>query len=396
MKLEYFKTSLFCLIIKIFIFTCFFSISFTQALAIPQNNENELVFEKAIEILESKFYLNEKFDFISYKKKYKGKIKTKEEAYLVIKSVIKKLNDPYTRFLSNEEYTNEKNTINSKLTGIGIKLAHNKPLIVDVLPKSPAEKSGLKKYDFITLINKKSTKGLNSGELYSLLKGEKGSNIFLKIKRGKSQFEIALTREELNIIPVTGRLINNDIALIKINSFLPETTCEFAKAEINKYKSKNGIILDLRNNTGGLLKNAIQISDYFLSKGKIVSTVTSTGIKDLNANPDELFKGNLVVLVNENTASASEILVSALKENNRAIIIGTKTYGKGLIQEIIELPDKSALHVTVASFLSPNQKHINKIGISPNKVIKDENKQLALAKEIIESKLKNKELLVLN
>ena len=207
--------------------------------------------------------------------------------------------------------------------------------------------------------------------------------VSIGVKRGNEIVSKLVQREELNFKTVSSNLLPGNLALIKIDSFVPENTSTLLKEELLKVMSANGLILDLRNNSGGLLKNAVEIADMFLSEGRIVSTVYNA--KNINefANSSKLFNSKVVILVNENTASASEILSSALRENGRATLIGKKTFGKGLVQEIVKLPDDSALHVTTAAYLTPSGKNIDKIGLIPDEIILDADKQLRRAKEIL-------------
>ena len=359
-----------------------FAFSVTNAYAIENTNPEE-VYKTAWEILNEKFYLKSKIDFDKLENKFENKIKTPEDAHFYINKLIQELHDPYTRFLTKEEFNEEQNIINSKLTGIGIKLAVNKPIIIDILPQSPAKESGIKPNDYVLKVDDMSTHNLTSPQIISLFRGERGTKLTVTLKRGHEILTKTLTRRDIQFTSVSSQLLENNIAVIKIDSLIPENTSKLFKDEITKLMSASGIILDLRNNSGGLLKNAIEIADMFLNEGKIVSTVGPYGKVNELANSNKLSESNIVILVNERTASASEILASALKENNRAIVLGKKTFGKGLVQEIIKLPDDSALHVTIASYLTPDGKNINKIGIIPNEIINDENKLLKRAEDLL-------------
>ena len=341
------------------------------------------LYNNAWKILNEKYYLRAKIDFNKLQNKFDSKIKTSEDAHFYIKKLLAELNDPYTRFLTKEEFNEEQELINSMLTGIGVKLALDKPFIVDVLPESPAHQCGMKPNDYILKVNEEYTRNLTTNQVASLLRGKKDSWLTVTFKRNKDILTKSLKREDIKFNAVSSELLESNIALIRIDSLIPENTSKLFKNEITKFKSADGVILDLRNNSGGLLKNAIEIADMFLKEGKIVSTVGPYGKTNELANSNVISNSHIVILVNERTASAGEILASALKENNRAIILGKKTFGKGLVQEIVKLSDDSALHVTIASYLTPGGNNINKKGITPDEIIPDDKKLLQRATSIL-------------
>lgn len=341
------------------------------------------VYNVAWNTINEKFYFKSRINLTSWENKFENKIVDLNDAHKYINKLVKELDDPYTRFLTKEEFKDEQDIINSTLIGIGVKLGGKKPVVVDVLSESPAYEEDIKQNDYILSVNNKSTFGLTPSQVASLIRGPKDTTLTVKLKRGHNVITKTLTRKELNFKPISSQLLENNIALIKIDSFIPENTSNVLKDELSKLKSAKGLILDLRNNSGGLVKNAVEIADMFLSEGKIVSTVNNYGKINEYANSSQLFNSSIIVLVNENTASASEILASALKENKRALLIGGETFGKGLVQEIVKLPDDSALHVTIAAYLTPNGKNINKVGLLPDELIYDEDKQLQRAKELL-------------
>ena len=343
-----------------------------------------LIYKTAWETINEKFYFKSKINLGRWKNKFENKINDLNDAHNCINKFVTELDDPYTKFLSKEEFKEEQNIINSTLTGIGVKLSNKKPFVLDVLTESPAEKEGIIPNDYILAIDGKPTTNLTGSQTANLIRGPVGFPLTIKLKRGEEIITKTLKREELKFKAVSSQLLDNNIALIKIDSFIPENTSTLFKDEIAKYPSVDGIIIDLRNNSGGLLKNAIEIADMFLTAGKIVSTVNLTKTVNEFANSSQICDSNIVILVNENTASASEIFTSALKENKRAIVLGERTFGKGLVQEIVKLPDDSALHVTIASYLTPNGNNLNKKGIIPDVIISNEEEQLQKAKEILE------------
>ncbi len=350
------------------------------------------VYKIAWGAINEKFYFKTNSHIESLGDRFKNKINCLADAHKYINKLIKELNDPYTKFLTREEFKDEQDIINASFVGIGIKLASNIPLVLDVIARSPADKVGIKKGDYVIAIDGKSTRFLTISQIAELLRGPKDSFVSIKLKRGNEIIPTETKREELNFKSVSTKLLPRNIALIKIDSFVPENTSKLFKEELLRVMSANGLILDLRNNSGGLLKNAIEIADMFLSEGKIISTIYNTKNVNEFANSNKIFNSNVIILVNENTASASEVLSSALRENNRAILIGKKTFGKGLVQEIVKLPDDSALHVTTAAYLTPNGKNIDKIGLMPDEIIFEEDKQMERAKEILLGKSKKLEI----
>lgn len=367
-----------------------FCITEHKTSASEESTRANLLYKEAIKNLKDKFYFKTNIDFNKLENK---RIKDSSEAHKEINKVIKDLKDPYTRFLTKEEFNDEVNLMRSSFVGIGIKLASARPIITSVIEDGPAFKEGIQSQDIIIKVNDKDATTLSSLQVSNLLRGEKNSKVTLKVQRGNKILLKTITREQLNLKTVSSKFLDKDIALIKIDSFIPQNTSHLFREELIKAMSKD-IILDLRNNTGGLFKNAVEIADILLDNGQIVSTVSKTQKKDEIAKPNDLLdlkNLNIVVLVNENTASASEVLVGALKENRRAIVIGKKTYGKGLIQEVVKLSDESALHITTAAYLTPSGKDINKVGIIPDEIIYNDKLQLARAKDILE-KLNRKEL----
>ncbi len=341
------------------------------------------IYKTAWETINEKFYFKSNVNLDKWKNKFENKITDLDDAHNCINKFVKELDDPYTKFLTREEFKEEQNIINSTLTGIGVKLSNDEPLVLDVLSESPAEKNGIEQNDYILSIDGKSTNNLDGSQTANLIRGPVGSPLTIKLKRGNNVLTKTLKREELRFKAVSSKMLDNNIALIKIDSFIPENTSNLFKDEITKFMSADGIIIDLRNNSGGLLKNAIEIADMFLDKGKIVSTINLSKTVNELANSNQLYDSNIIIRVNERTASASEILTSALKENKRATVIGERTFGKGLVQEIVRLPDDSALHVTIAVYLTPNGNNLNKKGVIPDVIISDEEKQLEKAQEIL-------------
>ena len=298
------------LLLSFLLFISFFTyneILFHKASADSESLKAKEVYRAALDILNKKYYLKSRVSTDIYQNKYEDKIKNLHDAHKYITKVLKELNDPYTRLLTKEEFEDEQNIINSKLIGIGIKIANEKPVIVDILPNSPAKECGIKPNDYILNIDNRTTRNLSSNQIASLMRGPKGSILTIKLKRDKNTITKTLKRRELEFVSVSSKVLDDNIALLKVNSFIPEDTSRLFKEELIKLMSASGIIIDLRNNSGGLFKNAVEIADMFLSEGKIVSTVNPSGKTNEFANSNKLYGSNLVILVNEKTASASEI-----------------------------------------------------------------------------------------
>lgn len=330
------------------------------------------VFLSAWKSIDSQYFddsLNEQ-DWKYWKNKYLNKIKTKDDAYVAIESMVESLNDPYTRFLSQSEFAEQGRSIDAKLFGIGVHIADmaNKIVVIKVIDDTPAQKSGLKPGDMIISINKTSTKGMDIKNVADMVRGKAGTTVTLSLLRNKKKIVKTVRREEINIKSVSHKMLKNNVAYIRIDSFISNETATEVLEALKKTKNSKGIIIDLRGNHGGLLPNAIYIANMFINKGPIVSIVDRNDHKDvINADPTELVTQKpLVLLINESSASASEILSGALKDHDRAILVGEKTYGKGCVQKIQRLPDGSGINITVAKYLTPNGIDINKKGIAPD------------------------------
>ncbi len=333
----------------------------------------EFLYYKTWELVNDEFY-DETFNGQSWdrwKDKYKGKLQTIEDAHVAIQTALLSLGDRYSRFLDEEQFNDENAQIKAKLCGIGVQINKNTDnylIIVAPLENSPAQKVGLKPGDEIYSINGKSAKGMTIPQASKLIRGIASTKLNIGILRQNKKLNFTVERAEIPIKVVnTVKMLDNKIGYIRLNSFLSSNACTEVKNALLKLNSANGIILDLRDNPGGLLSNAINISSLFLSSGNIVSTVDRHGTRSVapcSGNP--VCNKPLVVLVNHGSASASEITSAALKDNNRAKLIGETTYGKGLVQGVYHLIDGSGVNITIAKYLTPSGTDINKIGIKPD------------------------------
>ena len=319
-------------------------------------------------------------DWDKWRHKYDDKIKTPEDAYVAIDTMIASLNDRYTRFVPPKEFEEEKNAIKGSLFGIGIQigLREGKILIIAPIEDTPGEKAGLLAEDEILSIDGVSTKDMTIDKAADKIRGKKGTTVELLIKRkGVPNKVYKVVRDEIAIKSISVKApenikIDDKIGYIRLSSFMGRNVGTEFKDIMTKYKDKDGIIIDLRANTGGLLNNAIYIADLFLDDEIIVSTVDRDGYKDTSRSTKKYFSTQpLVVLINKGSASASEILSGALKDNQRAILIGENTFGKGLVQEVKSLtPFGAGLNITIQKYLTPNDTDINKKGIAPDIEVK--------------------------
>jgi carboxyl-terminal processing protease len=323
-------------------------------------------------------------DWQIWRHRYDDKLKTPDDAYVAIESMVSSLNDRYTRFLNPEDFGEETRSIQAKLYGIGIQIGVRADRIVVIAPMedTPAERAGLKAGDEITSINGQSTKGLSIKDGAKLIRGEKGTTVKIGVLRDGKPHNYSVVRDEIKLKSVSTETpfkidIPKNIGYVKLSTFLSKTASGELKTVIENYKDRDALILDLRSNPGGLLSNAIYIADMFLKDGGIVSTVDRQSYKVTTyANPDLLSDQPLVVLIDGGSASASEILAGALKDHERAILVGKKSFGKGLVQEINPLSDGAGLNVTSQRYLTPNDTDINKKGITPDYVVDVTEKQI--------------------
>ena len=322
---------------------------------------------------------NNSQDWTKWRHKYDDKIMTNEDAYVAINTMVASLNDPYTKFLDPKEFAEETSSIKGSLKGIGVQIAvkDGKLTVIAPLEDTPAEKAGLKADDEILEIDGKSTKGITVDQAADLIRGKEGTSVKLLIKRKDTEPKLyTITRAEIEVKSISQKIpenikMPNDIGYIRLSSFISRNAATEFKSILEQSAGKKGFIIDLRANPGGLLSNAIYISDMFLDDGTIVSTVDRDGYKETQrATRGVVTRKPVVVLINGGSASASEIFSGAMKDNGRAIIIGEKSFGKGLVQEINKLPYESGINITIQKYLTPNGTDINKKGITPDIEIK--------------------------
>ncbi|MBD2252050.1 carboxyl-terminal processing protease CtpA [Nostoc parmelioides] len=301
-------------------------------------------------------------------------------AYGAIQNMLKTLGDPFTRFLDPEQYRSLQVSTSGELTGVGLQIALNpqsgKLEVVSPIAGSPADQAGIKPRDRIVKIEGISTTDLTLDEAATRMRGPIGSLVTLVIEReGEGEKEIRIVRDRIALNPVVAELRSSPegkpFGYLRLTQFNANASMELAHA-ISSLEKKGAAayILDLRNNPGGLLQAGIEIARQWLDSGTIVYTVNRQGIQgSFEAFGPALTEDPLIILVNQGTASASEILAGALQDNGRAQLVGETTFGKGLIQSLFELSDGSGLAVTIAKYETPNHRDINKLGIKPDTVV---------------------------
>jgi carboxyl-terminal processing protease len=330
-------------------------------------------------------YLDETFNHQNWwmmREKYlKRSISNDEEAYDTITEMLGTLGDPFTRLLKPEQYRSLKVNTSGELSGVGLQIninPENKYLeVVTPMTGSPAEKAGIKPRDRIIEIDGILTNQISLDEAASLMRGQIGTTVTLTVQAPKENAplkRVELVRDRISLNPVYARLDHKgdqSIGYLRLAQFSANATEEISKAvKTLDQQGAKSYILDLRNNPGGLLQAGIEIARLFMDQGTIVYTVNRQGmLGSFETAENAITQAPLVVLVNQGTASASEILAGALQDNGRALLVGEKTFGKGLIQSLFDLPNGAGLAITVAKYETPSHKDINKLGILPDNVI---------------------------
>ncbi|WP_413175052.1 carboxyl-terminal processing protease CtpB [Anabaena azotica] len=299
-----------------------------------------------------------------------------DQAYVAIREALQKLGDPYTRFMDPKQFTALTTQTSGEVSGIGIRMEVNEKTkrltVVEAIENSPALKAGVKAGDEILAIDGKSTLKLKVDEASNLIRGKAGTGITLRLGRpGKNEFDLKLTRATIELPTVNYTLKQEGgrrIGYIRLREFSAHAADQMRRAIRNLNNEKvDSYVLDLRGNPGGLLQASIEIARMWLDNGGIVKTVDRVGgSEETKANRTALTNRPLAILVDGNSASASEILTGALKDNKRAVVVGSQTFGKALVQSVHELTDGSGLAVTIAHYYTPKGTDINHKGITPD------------------------------
>ncbi|WP_321832954.1 S41 family peptidase [Clostridium butyricum] len=314
--------------------------------------------------------------------KYDGEINDDVLLEGAIKGMTSALNDPYTVFMNNDEFEKLIKQSNGSMTGIGVNIANldNKIVIVSPIKDSPAEKAGIKSNDVIEKINDVAYTGDQLSEAVSVISNSVGSEIKFTIDReGANPFDVVIKPQEVKLSVIDGEMLDSSMGYIRIHSFMNENTTEDFKNKIEELKGQGmkGLIVDLRENPGGLLSEAVGVASQFIPKDKII---TYTVDKYENRN-ESLSVGGiaeempLVILVNEDSASASEVVTGALRDYKAATIVGNTTFGKGIVQQTVRFNNGiGGLKVTISKYYTPNGENIHKIGIVPDVEVSTDNK----------------------
>ena len=310
----------------------------------------------------------------------KQSLPDRETAYDAIQGMLTSLGDPYTRLLRPEQYRSLQTSTSGELLGVGLQIAQDADdgflRVIAPIESSPADRAGIRSQDRILKVDGLSTSLMTLDEAASRMRGPIGTQVTLTIvhDRGRPS-DINLVRDRITLNPVYAELHTQPntpkIGYIRLNQFNANASAELAAAiERLERQQADAYVLDLRNNPGGLLQAGVEIARYWLDQGAIVHTVNRQGIFDtIEANGEALTRDPLIVLVNQGTASASEILAGALKDNGRAKLVGEVTFGKGLIQSLFDLSDGSGLAVTVAKYETPAHNDIHRLGIVPDQIV---------------------------
>lgn len=309
------------------------------------------------------------------------KFNSREDTYQAIREMLGTLDDPFTRLLEPDKFKSMQTSTSGALTGVGLQIAVDEPenyvTVIAPIEGSPADMAGVRSRDRIVGIDNILTKGLSLDECATRMRGEIGSEVKLTLERpianskGFEKLDVLIKRDRIAVNPIIAKLNqeeNHKVGYIRLNQFNGNATADMEKT-LKKFESEGAdrYVLDLRGNPGGLFDAGLQIARMWIPQGTVVYTVDRHGVQEsFEAIGAALVNDPLVVLTDGGTASASEILAGALQENNRAQLVGTKTYGKGLIQSLYELDDGSGLAVTIAKYETPLHHNIHKRGIIPD------------------------------
>jgi carboxyl-terminal processing protease len=326
----------------------------------------------------------------NWEHKFDNDIHTTADAHKAVKTMLESLKDPYTRFLDPRAFQDENDAIDSRIVGIGINLLQkdSKLIVTRTIDNSPASNAGMRERDEIIAIDNTNSVGFTPEQAAEKIRGQAGSAVKITVRRANGdQKTFDITRAEIVIHAVSYKIVEPNIGYIQLSTFISNDAAKEFRTALEKLSSCDGLIIDMRDNPGGLLSNSLEIADMLLENGVIVKTMGRNGPRVDTASGEPLTHQPIAVLVDEESASASEILAGALKDNQRGVIIGTRTYGKGLVQEINKLPGGAAVHITVSKYLTPAGTDINKVGVAPDIQVADKDQQRSVAIEYLKEKI---------
>ena len=362
---------------KIYIFTLALFLFLNSTLAISSESDIYKKIDLFGEVLEK---INEE---------YVEDINQSESMDSAINGLLQSL-DPYSAYLSPENFEEMQTETSGEFGGLGIEVSMEAGVVKVITPldDTPASRAGLKAGDYIVKINDTQVQGRTLTEAVEIMRGPVGSDIELTVRRRgvKKALTFTLTREIIEIQSVKSDLLDKNIGYLRLTSFNENSAQQIKKRinDLNNEKNLKGFILDLRNNPGGLLSQAIKITDYFLDNGEIVSTKSRKASENRKwfARDGDLTGGKpLIVLINYGSASASEIVAGALKDHKRAIILGENSYGKGSVQSIIPLRNEGAIRLTIAKYYLPSGTSISEVGVTPDIEINEEGNEFKIKTE---------------
>ena len=362
---------------KVYIFTLALFLFLNSTLAISSESDIYKKIDLFGEVLEK---INEE---------YVEDINQSESMDSAINGLLQSL-DPYSAYLSPENFEEMQTETSGEFGGLGIEVSMEAGVVKVITPldDTPASRAGLKAGDYIVKINDTQVQGKTLTEAVEIMRGPVGSDIELTVRRRgvKKALTFTLTREIIEIQSVKSDLLDKNIGYLRLTSFNENSAQQIKKRinDLNNEKKLKGFILDLRNNPGGLLSQAIKITDYFLDNGEIVSTKSRKASENRKwfARDGDLTGGKpLIVLINYGSASASEIVAGALKDHKRAIILGENSYGKGSVQSIIPLRNEGAIRLTITKYYLPSGTSISEVGVTPDIEINEEGNEFKIKSE---------------
>ncbi|MFQ6116722.1 MAG: S41 family peptidase [Candidatus Bipolaricaulia bacterium] len=319
-----------------------------------------------------------------------GRIDEQKILYGGIRGMVEELGDPYSRFLTPEEYQRFSSVdLNGEFVGVGIQIAirEGKLVVIAPLAGSPAEQAGVRAGDIVLEIDGRSTEGITLDEAVELLRGERGAPVVLKVEHEDGTIEeITVIRDLIEVDPVEYRLEGEGIGYLRITTFNRKTAAETDRAlrELIEDEGVGGLILDLRSNPGGLLDEALAVASEFVDRGPILKTTDRFGTRSYTTQGNDLPDLPLAVLIDRGTASAAEILAGAIQDHQMGVLIGERSFGKGVIQTPFTLSDGSAVIITTAEYTTPNGHRVQDLGLVPDIPVTnegEEDRQLEAARE---------------